>query len=1120
AITDAMAGMPNRIEVQIFATDIKREYLNFAGRGEFGAESLESVPERLRNKYFKPIHQTDRYAIDPAVRKSIVFAPHDVLSDPPFTRLDLISCRNLLIYFSVEGQQKVLNSFAFGLKERGILFLGSSETVGAHREAFDFIDARNRIFRRTTSKRTLPSTMRDRGREARETIDQNTAIARLSVRTREAALIPAYASLLADYAPPGLLISEQRELLHSFGDARRFLRPPAGVAHLDSTEMVDSAIRTPILAGLERALRQKQPVTFNRIELAEFPAAGTIVDVTIRPITISGQQDPHHALIIIDDSRYSATQRETGESGLILDPDGLTAERIDELEAELDRTREALQSTIQEIETTNEELQASNEELMSSNEELQSTNEELSSVNEELYSVNSEYHRQNDELTRLNADFDLLLQSTEIGVIFLDRELCITRYTSLAGTLFALQDADIGRPIGNFRSPFEDLEPEALLQASEVDAQIVEREARDAAGDTWLIRAVAHDHRRVSVLTIINIGRLRNAELAARRTGDMLTAIQSMANAMYFELDAECRYATSTLGLEDYFDSNEDPSAQPLSLDALFLTDQNLLVDAIRAADPGTEVTAVAPLRNPTGDELRFVSFKAKPTEQGSWRVTGVDVDEYVRTQSRNREQQAILEAMMRASKSQLSFVDADERYRYANPAFERQAGRSIDQILGKKVSEVLPSDAYKDAGAYIRAALQGNRQEYLSTHDLDDGSQQTVSNVYEPVLGDGSQVDGFVADSLDISEYLTAAKELSVQDRLLARAAKFSQTPTLLVDTASGIVEYANSKAQMLLGDTPAVRSNFLISRLSPDWGNNRWVDWLDKLPIGGYDLRRDMLIFSSSGQPQTADVSVTVVADAGAKKAKVRVHDDAERVLMLKDLQERSRELAISNRDLETFASIIAHDLRAPLRHINQFTSLLEEALEAGNSHEANEHAAVIQGSIEAMFGMVDGLLQYAKIGQSVAPFTPIALSETLEAVRKRLESDIGKADAVLVIDTDLPDVAGDKALLEELFQNLISNALKYAKPDQPPEIRIAAQSTDDGVAVVVEDNGVGIDSRYAERVFRLFHRLQPEAEADGLGIGLAACRRIAELHNGNVVLDSDYSGGCRFVVTLGGS
>ena len=492
-LAEATAERPGGLEFQIFATDIHKGLLAEAARGEYSAERILNVPEARRREFFVRT-ATGAWQVAPRLRRCVVFAPHDVLMDPPFTRLDFISCRNLLIYFSVEAQQRVLSSFAFGLSENGYLFLGGSETVGAQREAFEFVDVRRRIFRRTRA--------RTRGALAIRTVDaieRQPALApisgpRRSMRLRETFLQPVYAAILKEFAPASLLVSGERELLHTFGAAREFLRAPEGVVRLDVSEMCDPALRTPLAAGINRALRDGAELTFSRVELQSFPEPGMVVEVTIRPMPVD--DGAQFALVLIAEQKQTAPSRKRPIP--VIEADSRAAE----LELEVLRTREALQATIEEIETTNEQLKASNEELLSSNEELQSTNEEL-------HSVNAEHFRQNTELMRLTRDFDALLRVSAIGVLFLDEGLCIRRFTRLIGELFHFTEADVGRGLRTFRNPFPDFDLESLVSRVMRGGATEEAEARDDALHEWMLRAARYPDQKGVVLSVVSLSGVR-----------------------------------------------------------------------------------------------------------------------------------------------------------------------------------------------------------------------------------------------------------------------------------------------------------------------------------------------------------------------------------------------------------------------------------------------------------------------------------------------------------------------------------------------------------------------------------------------------------------------------------
>jgi two-component system CheB/CheR fusion protein len=689
---------------------------------------------------------------------------------------------------------------------------------------------------------------------------------RRSLKQREAVLQPAYAEMLKLFAPPSFLVSADRELLHTFGEVRRFLRAPEGVARQDITDMCDPALRTPMAAGIDRALRDKAPRSFSRVELTSFPQPGMIVDVKIHPLMV--ESEAAFALVMIEEIDPKPLLLLAAGDESARDRENV---RTTELEIEIQRTREALQSTIEEIETANETLQATNEELMSANEELQSTNEELSSLNEELHSVNAEHFRQNNELVRLTRDFDALLHATEIGVLFFDEQLNIRRFTSLIVDLFQFAESDIGRSLRTFRSPFADFDLESFLSRAMHEAVTEEAEVQDHDTLRWLLRAAPYPDQKGVVLSVISIARLR----------------------------------------------------------------------------------------------------------------------------------------------------------------------------------------------------------------------------------------DG-------------AAPWSNARERILASAAPYIGDGLIVVAPDSGKVEFANRAAWMKFGIPEAPEEGFLLSRLTPELGDSSWSNWLSGIAVGASASKLDVQLIDKSATIFPVDIIATVVRDGDQKHAVIRVIENRDRRRAVQELQERARTFAISNRELEQFATVVAHDLRAPLRHLNQFADILMTELGGGASPTVQEYLQIIQSSAASMSGMIERLLEYARIGAGAPKFADMSLRECVEQASEFLRGEMSAANATLECGK-LAFVNGDRSLLVRLFQNLLTNSLKYRRKDVVPQIKITSKNDGNFTNVAFTDNGIGIDPAYKETIFKMFSRLHSDNEYSGHGMGLAICKRICEIHGGTIALDSDYLGGTRFVVRL---
>lgn len=511
------AGRSN--PVKIFATDVHREALRHAAVGLYREASVANISAARRDRFFLP-RDAGHYQVSPALRSMIVFAPHNLLQDVPFNRLDLVSCRNLLIYLEVRAQKRAISTFHFSLKQHGLLLLGPSESLTEHSDAFETVDPHWKIFRRLTGARSpglLPSFPSVATRAPPTPSNVGLVMPRV-----ETTLVSAYHGILDAVMPAALLVGPRRNLLQTFGGASRFLRVPEGRATDDVTEMVESDLRVALAGALGRVFKETGPIRYRDLRTGADPR--TLVDITVRKIANPVAGDAY-ALVSFDEQReIPAVESDSAR----IAPDELTHDRIGALETELHHARENLQSTIEALETSNEELQATNEELMASNEELQTTNEELHSVNQELFTVNTEFQKKIAELTQITTDMDLLFASTDVHTLFLDRELRVRRFTPKIAKIFNLVASDLGRRIDAFnhrlsRSTLYDDLPRVLATGNGFEEQV-----RDA-NDAWFLIRVLPYRREGEidgvVVTLIDITQMKRLEADARSKKELLSNI-------------------------------------------------------------------------------------------------------------------------------------------------------------------------------------------------------------------------------------------------------------------------------------------------------------------------------------------------------------------------------------------------------------------------------------------------------------------------------------------------------------------------------------------------------------------------------------------------------------------
>jgi two-component system CheB/CheR fusion protein len=542
--------------VKIFASDVHRGSLEFAARGVYEADAIANVSRERLERYF--IQRGPTYQVVPEIRQLIVFAPHNVIRDAPFTRIDLISCRNLLIYLQPAAQQKALSLFHFGLNRGGIVFLGPSETLGVLGHDFETVDKHWRIYRKYSDVRTpVDARLQPQKAEARALAP---ALPSPPARQSLAHLLGAYDTLLDRFMPPSLLVSDRGELLHSFGGANRFLRHRDGRQTPDILDAVDGDLKMVLIGGLKRSLEQTSELVFKNVRVNPDGEETAAYEVGLTAVPSRSGGAPS-VLISFKKMEQKAVADSVPKTEI--DVANVPHAQLAVLEAELNSTRENLQSAIEELETSNEEMQTTNEELHASNEELQSTNEELQSVNEELYSVNAEYQRKITELTELTNDMDNLLSSTEVGTIFLNRELKVRKFTPQIADAFNLLPQDIGRSIETFTHTIEHPELIDDLRRTLASGERIERELRDGAGRYFFLRILPYRAKGTSdgvVLTLIDVTSLKLAEDALFHERHLFNSLLStVPDAIYFK-DARGRFIRANKAVARDF-GLDDPRA-------------------------------------------------------------------------------------------------------------------------------------------------------------------------------------------------------------------------------------------------------------------------------------------------------------------------------------------------------------------------------------------------------------------------------------------------------------------------------------------------------------------------------------------------------------------------------
>ena len=445
------------VRVQIFATDLDQEAIETARSGRYPSNIAMDVSSQRLDRFFSP--EGDDYRIRQEIRETVIFAPQNVISDPPFTHMDILSCRNLLIYLSPELQKKLIPLFYVALDPGGILFLGTAETISRYTDFFSVVDNKQKIFKRKESasrvavQLDLPVGFRSpvsRAGEERALPAPARGVSMADITQR---------NLLEGYAPPAVLVRENGDVAYIHGRTGKYLEPPPGKVIMNITAMAREGLQYPLTTALRAAVKEKHEVIVQDVQVRRNGGYQRI-RLTVRPVLPQrGAEDLF--LVVFEDDQEPAPQpapeKEGAEKGIS------TESACEQLERELASTKAYLKSTVEEMQSSQEEMKSMNEELQSTNEELQSTNEEmitgkeeLQSLNEELLTVNTELQKKIEALSQSTDDMQNAIRSTEIPLLFLDNQLRVRRFTEPVSGIIRLMGSDIGRPIADFSINLKD----------------------------------------------------------------------------------------------------------------------------------------------------------------------------------------------------------------------------------------------------------------------------------------------------------------------------------------------------------------------------------------------------------------------------------------------------------------------------------------------------------------------------------------------------------------------------------------------------------------------------------------------------------------------------------------
>jgi two-component system CheB/CheR fusion protein len=822
------------VNVKILATDVHKASLEVASTGLYSEEQVAGIGQDRLQRFFtlKP----NGYQISQNLRECIVFAPHNLIRDAPFTKLDLISCRNLLIYFQPHAQKTVLTLFHFALKPGGYLFLGSSESPGGLVDEFDTIDEHAKIYRKRRDiglPRDLKLPLPRSG-----TVPRNLQVATMRPGGVNAQLISLYDRLLDRFMPPSFLVDEHGQLVDTFGGVQSLLRIKSRRPSQNLLDMLGNDLRTVVSGALHRVNRDGESVRYPGIQISGYEKRVSLVAEPIRDghgtlthvlISLADPDAPNGSTLVPPFADVPGLSVSDAHDS-VLETSGLTREQIQALEDELTYTKQHLNAAIQEHETANEELQATNEELVAANEELQSTNEELHSVNEELYTVNAEYQKKNAELQELHDDIEHLLNGTDVATMFLDRQLCIRKFTPRIAETFRVIPQDVGRPLRAFA---HDLSHATLMGDIErvlQDGVTVETQTWDRRDRCYFLRILPYRARMIDrgdgmvlkprgsdglpppdgvVVTLTDISAL---EQARRRLAQMSAIVESSEDAIIGTTLDGIVTSWNNGATRLYGYSSEEALGRHASfLYPLDLKDQiDIIARQVREGRAVERVQSVRLRKNQTPVD---VSVTFSPIFDASNTIVGIsaiarDITQLVRARQELSDREERIRLLLDSTAEAIYGIDRSGVCIFCNSACARLLGYdSPAALIGRQLHPLIhhtrpDGTPYQPEQSPIYEAMRHREGTHVDNEVFwrADGTSFPTEYWSHPIVQHG-EVIGAVVTFLDITERRQAEQEVLEgvrrREQFLAMLSHELRNPLAAILSATRILDAAKLQDQ-----------------------------------------------------------------------------------------------------------------------------------------------------------------------------------------------------------------------------------------------------------------------------------------------------------------------------------
>jgi two-component system, chemotaxis family, CheB/CheR fusion protein len=1129
--------------IQIFATDLDSDALAIARKARYPEEIAEQLtPDRLK-RYFKRVGA--EYEVVTEIRELCIFSPHNLIKDPPFSRLDLLSCRNVMIYLEADLQKKLLPIFHYALNASGFLFLGPAENIASRSDHFRVIDSKHRVFQRKPTLLHSPLQLPSLG-AGFVTKFQSASIPAAPLQKDQGLARLIERLILEEYALPSVIINDQGDVLYFSGATGKYLDPPVGVPSNKLISMARKNLRLELRTALHRAFTTRKEVVRRDLKL-KLARGVQRIDLIVRPLSELGVETELYIVLFRELIPSTSSGRPPVEE--------FPANEhpvIKQLENELRTTKEDLQITIEELETSNEELKSANEELLSMNEELQSANEELQTSKEEVQSANEELNRKIEEAENAANELRLaaedrarlaaIVENSDDAIIGKTLEGIVTSWNPAAERIFEFTAAEmIGQSITRVIPP----------DRQEEEGFILSRLRRGERIATYETERVTKNGRRVYIsLTASPIldgeGNIIGAAKIARDVTD-----RKLADEARFRLAAVVESsddAIITKTLDGIITSWNNAAERMYGYTANEVIGQpvTILIPADRADEEpailqrlrhGDKIDHYETVRRRKDGSLIDVSLTVSPIKDRVGRIIGASkVARDITPRKHAEEVKFRLAAVVESSDDAIVTKNLDGMITSWNRGAERIFGYAASEAVGKHITLIFPPDRFHEEDNVISRIRRGERLEHFETvRKAKDGHLIDISLTVSPIKDPLGKVIGASKIARDITAQKRAERDLrELADRLqLAMAAgdlgdwiwEISTDIVTLSGHAAKVFGFPREtrltwtelrelihpddreRARLAVEKAMLQRSQYSIEyRVKQPSGAERWVAAkgrgnysTDGAPLGMTGLLQDITERKSTEQ-QLENAREELRQHASALEQQV-----AARTASLQE--------AISQ--LEEFSYSVSHDLRAPIRAISGYQQALEKDFGQLLPDEGRAYLAKIARSATRMERLVADVLTVSRISRADLNLHPISLNNFISEI---IDSDPSMQAPAARIRIEAPhSVVADEASLAQAIANLLSNAVKFVGERQRPDVLVRSELRGANVRLWIEDQGIGIQPHHRPKLFGMFQRLPSKLKYEGTGIGLAIVRKAVERMGGTVGMEPNEPQGSRFWLEL---